>query len=275
MHAHGFKLRRPQPATSITVAAFGPAMTRVAAHHADEVVLNLVTPEHVAAVRAADRRTRPPRRGGPPRGSPSGSPAALYPGEAAQAQLAGQLAIYLGAPGYGELFAGLGFGRAGRARRAAAPPARGARRRDPARAAAQVGGLGSARRGRARGSRAYHDAGADHVGVVPSTAEDPAGRRVLDALSPKRRRREADRRPVDLTHRFQRRLRQPGARSDRRPLDADDPARGLFGVRRYGQFARNLGIPRPTCRLRLRSMVDSGLLERVPYAAIPTATSTA
>jgi DNA-binding HxlR family transcriptional regulator len=43
----------------------------------------------------------------------------------------------------------------------------------------------------------------------------------------------------------------------------------LFGVRRYGQLARNLGIPRPTLSARLRSLVDSGLLERVPYARDP------
>jgi DNA-binding HxlR family transcriptional regulator len=43
----------------------------------------------------------------------------------------------------------------------------------------------------------------------------------------------------------------------------------LFGVRRYGQLARNLGIPRPTLSIRLRAMVDSGLLERVIYARDP------
>ena len=43
----------------------------------------------------------------------------------------------------------------------------------------------------------------------------------------------------------------------------------LFGVRRFGQFARNLGISRPTLSVRLRSMVDSGLLERVRYARDP------
>ena len=48
----------------------------------------------------------------------------------------------------------------------------------------------------------------------------------------------------------------------------------LFGVRRYGQLARNLGIPRPTLSARLRSMVDSGLLERVLYARDPDRTST-
>ena len=45
----------------------------------------------------------------------------------------------------------------------------------------------------------------------------------------------------------------------------------LFGVRRYGQLARNLGIPRPTLSARLRSMVDSGLLS---MRATRTATST-
>jgi len=43
----------------------------------------------------------------------------------------------------------------------------------------------------------------------------------------------------------------------------------LFGVRRYGQFARNLGIPRPTLSLRLRKLVDAGLLDRVPYSTDP------
>jgi DNA-binding HxlR family transcriptional regulator len=43
----------------------------------------------------------------------------------------------------------------------------------------------------------------------------------------------------------------------------------FFGVRRYGQFARNLSIPRPTLSARLRKLVDSGLLDRVQYASGP------
>jgi DNA-binding HxlR family transcriptional regulator len=43
----------------------------------------------------------------------------------------------------------------------------------------------------------------------------------------------------------------------------------FFGVRRYGQLARNLGIPRPTLSARLRTLVDAGLLERVRYATEP------
>jgi DNA-binding HxlR family transcriptional regulator len=43
----------------------------------------------------------------------------------------------------------------------------------------------------------------------------------------------------------------------------------FFGVRRYAQLVRNLEIPRPTLSLRLRKLVDSGLLERVPYSSEP------
>ena len=43
----------------------------------------------------------------------------------------------------------------------------------------------------------------------------------------------------------------------------------FFGVRRFGQFARNLNIPRPTLSLRLRKLVDAGLLDRVPYSTAP------
>ena len=45
-----------------------------------------------------------------------------------------------------------------------------------------VGAVGSTGEVVARMS-AYHDAGADVVGVTPSTAEDPGGRGVLAALS--------------------------------------------------------------------------------------------
>ena len=43
----------------------------------------------------------------------------------------------------------------------------------------------------------------------------------------------------------------------------------FFGVRRYGQLVRNLGIPRPTLSTRLRTLVDAGLLERMRYATEP------
>ncbi len=43
----------------------------------------------------------------------------------------------------------------------------------------------------------------------------------------------------------------------------------FFGVRRFGQLARNLNIPRPTLSSRLRMLVEAGLLERVPYSVDP------
>lgn len=36
----------------------------------------------------------------------------------------------------------------------------------------------------------------------------------------------------------------------------------FFGVRRYGEFARNLSIPRPTLSARLKTLVDAGVLDR-------------
>jgi DNA-binding HxlR family transcriptional regulator len=43
----------------------------------------------------------------------------------------------------------------------------------------------------------------------------------------------------------------------------------FFGVRRYGQLARNLSIPRPTLSARLRSLVENDLLAKVRYSQDP------
>jgi DNA-binding HxlR family transcriptional regulator len=73
----------------------------------------------------------------------------------------------------------------------------------------------------------------------------------------------------DLTHRFE-------AESVGRALELVGERwtllilrEAFFGVRRFGQLARNLGIPRPTLSSRLRMLVDAGLLERVPYSLEP------
>lgn len=178
VRTNGFRLRRAQPEASIAVAAFGPAMTQVAARNADKVVLNLVTPEHVATVRKRIDAAAPSDRPAPR--LTVWVPVALNPGQGALAQLAGQLAVYLGAPGYGELFAALGFGtlvdraRAGASRNALAAAI-------PLELVAQIAALGSDEEIAVR-IALYHDAGADEVALVPSTAEDPAGQRVLQAL---------------------------------------------------------------------------------------------
>ena len=179
VRTHGFRLRRPTPQTRISVAAFGPVMTRVAAEQADEVVLNLVTPEHVSGVSATVEQAATAVGRRPPAVA-VWVPVAVDPGEAAIRQLAAQLAIYLAPPGYGEMFAQLGFPELVEAARA------GARRtelasRIPLELLEQVGAIGSASEVAERVA-AYHDAGAEVVGAVPSTAEDPGGRRCLAAV---------------------------------------------------------------------------------------------
>jgi DNA-binding HxlR family transcriptional regulator len=44
---------------------------------------------------------------------------------------------------------------------------------------------------------------------------------------------------------------------------------GFFGVRRYGQLQRNLGIARNILADRLRKLVADGMLERVRYRTDP------
>jgi probable F420-dependent oxidoreductase len=180
VRTHGFRLRRPQPDMRIAVAAFGPAMTRVAARHADEVVLNLVPPERVAAVRATvDAEAAAAGRTAPDLAV--WVPVALAPGDEAGAQLAAQLAVYLGVPGYAEMFGALGFSElVDRARQGARRPE--LARSIPFELLEQIGAIGTIEDVVGR-IRAYHDAGADVVGIVPSTAEDPGGRRALTAVS--------------------------------------------------------------------------------------------
>jgi DNA-binding HxlR family transcriptional regulator len=43
----------------------------------------------------------------------------------------------------------------------------------------------------------------------------------------------------------------------------------FFGVRRYGEFARNLSIPRPTLSARLKTLVEARILDRVQYSTEP------
>ncbi len=180
VRTHGFRLRSPVPNARICVAAFGPAMTRVAAEHADDAVLNLVTPEHVADARTKLDRAASAVGRTPPKLA-VWVPVAVDPGEDARRQLASQLTVYLAPPGYGEMFSRLGFSKlVARARS-------GERRSElaaqvPDELMRQVCAVGSPSEIAARITE-YHRAGAAIVGVVPSTAEDPGGRRALSAVT--------------------------------------------------------------------------------------------
>jgi len=162
----GFRLRSPAGAgTQIAVAAFGPRMLRLAAPRADRVVFNIVTPAQVR------RLTRAP--GLPP--ATVWVPGALDPGPAAMEQLRRELAVYLAQPGYGEMFSEAGFGDVVEAARA------GGRPEVPEALVLAVSALGGKTQLEAR-IEEYHSAGADTVAVVPATAEDPGGERLLRAL---------------------------------------------------------------------------------------------
>jgi len=180
VRSHGFRLRKPMPDSTIAVGAFGPAMTGVAAQHADEVVLNLVPPARVADMRAFIDAAAAAAGRIPPRLT-VWVPVAVNPGDAAHGQLAAQLAVYLAPPGYGEMFSELGFldlvqrARAGAQRSELATAV-------PVELLDQVCALGSPA-GIAERLQAYHDAGADTVAVVPSTAEDPCGAATLNAVA--------------------------------------------------------------------------------------------
>ncbi|MGB8404798.1 MAG: LLM class F420-dependent oxidoreductase [Mycobacterium sp.] len=180
IRSQGFRLRNPMPDSKIAVGVFGPAMTRVAAQHADEVVLNLVSPAHVANARATIDAAAAAAGRTPPRLT-VWVPVAVDPGEATHRQLSAQLAVYLAPPGYGEMFSELGFSDLVQRARS------GTRRAElattiPVELLEQVGALGSPERVAER-LRSYHDAGADTVAIVPSTAEDPGGAATLTAVA--------------------------------------------------------------------------------------------
>lgn len=183
VNSRGFRLRGAAPDTRIALGAFGPGMIRLAAQHADEVVLNLASPFRVGRVRAAIDSAAAAAGRAAPRLT-VWVPVAVNPGAAAHSQLAAQLAVYLAPPGYGEMFSALGFDGLVRSARSRAT------RRElavavPSELLDRVCALGSPDRVAAR-LRAYADAGADCVAVVPATAEargagwlcercDPAG----------------------------------------------------------------------------------------------------
>ena len=178
VRTHGFRLQRPVPQATITVAAFGRAMTRVAARVADTVVLNLVTPAHVSR---CVRSSTPKRRGsaGARRASRCGCPRPRSrhrdppPARRADRPVPPSTRLWRDVRGHG-----LRDARAGGAERPAPSRARG---RDSRTLLDCVGAIGSRIEITAR-IAAHHAAGADDVALVPATAEDAGGRSGLAAV---------------------------------------------------------------------------------------------
>ena len=105
--------------------------------------------------------------------------AALEPGEATRRQVSGQVAHYLAAPGYADMFVAAGFGDLVAIAREGMPVSELAGR-VPVELLSSVALYGSRVDIDERIER-YRSAGVD-LAFVPPTAEDPAGERVLSEL---------------------------------------------------------------------------------------------
>ncbi len=147
----GFRLRSPVLGSEIGLAAFGKQMAATAARLADRLVLNLLTPAQVAGYRSVTEQP-----------ITVWVPAALDPGPAAMEQVLRELRVYLAAPAYAAMFRQAGL-------------------HDPSEIAAAVSAMGGLDRIRERIAE-YHSAGATTVALVPVTAEDPGGERLLRTL---------------------------------------------------------------------------------------------
>ncbi len=168
----GFRLGIPATVPEIGVAAFGPRATEIAAEHGDRLVLNLVT---VDQVEEQARRV--------PDGMPITSwvVAALDPSPEGLDQMRRQVAMYLGAPGYGEMFERAGFGQlVDRARSGVLHRALVDTIPDEL---LEVIALVGDREEIERRVCDYRAAGVSQVAVVPVTAGDPAGARTLRAVA--------------------------------------------------------------------------------------------
>jgi probable F420-dependent oxidoreductase len=177
----GFRLRTRAPATPLTIAAFGRGAVKVAARHADRMVINLVTPKSAARlVQMLHDECRAAGRPVPP--VAVWLAAVVDPSEPGIEQLRRGLVSYLSAPGYGEMFAEAGFGDLVRLARSGPRPGE-LLATIPAELAGHVSLVGGEREVRARLAE-YAGAGVDEVALVPGSSEaDPAGVRTLTVLA--------------------------------------------------------------------------------------------
>lgn len=179
VRTHGYRLRLPPPGAHITIAAFRPAAVRAAARHADRMVLNLVTPQAVASLRAQMDEAA----------AAVGRPApklavwvtcAVDPGEEALQQVMRAAVGYLAAPGYRDMFCEAGFGDVVQLAEKRPHPKE-LLAAIPTELPRAIGLLGNVDSIRTR-LDAYYDAGADEVCLVPATMEDPGGERTLATM---------------------------------------------------------------------------------------------
>jgi probable F420-dependent oxidoreductase len=173
----GYRLRLDAPRSELVIAAFGDQAVKVAAEHADRMVLNLVDPASVRML-VAKLRAAAAALGRPcPRVAVWAS-CAIDPGPLAIEQLRRAVVGYLAAPGYAEMFISAGYGDLVAYAKTRPHPSE-LLAKVPAELNQVVGLVGDSATVEAR-IREYAAAGADDVVIVPSaSADDPAGERTL------------------------------------------------------------------------------------------------
>ena len=178
----GFRLRTRAPGTPLTIAAFGRGAVKVAARHADRMVINLVTPKSAGRlVQMLHEECRAAGRPVPPVAAWLAT--VVGPSAAGIEQLRRGLVSYLSAPGYGEMFTEAGFGDLVRFARGRPHPGE-LLAAIPAELVGHVSLVGDEQAVRARLAE-YAGAGVDEVALVPGSSEaDPAGVATLTALAP-------------------------------------------------------------------------------------------
>ena len=177
---HGYRLRLDAPATPLTIAAFGPAAVRAAARRADRMLLNMVTPASLAALRTqlAEAATKAERE------TPQLAvwlPCAVDPDRESMDQLKRGIVGYLAAPGYGEMMMAAGFADLVAFARTRPHP-REILAAMPDELIAAIGLLGDTAAIASRVEQ-YRTAGADEICLVPATAGDEFGERTLSAMA--------------------------------------------------------------------------------------------
>jgi alkanesulfonate monooxygenase SsuD/methylene tetrahydromethanopterin reductase-like flavin-dependent oxidoreductase (luciferase family) len=177
--AGGFKLLLDPPGGAVTVAALGSRAVRAAAEHADRMVVDMVSVDSAARLRAeldqaAEEAGRPAPR------LAAWLPAAVDPAPEALAQLVRALVPYLGLPGYRDMFAEAGYSEVAELARS------GAGYQEVVRALPldilNTIGLVGDRSAIAKRLSEYAEAGVDEVAIVPTTAGDRGGASTLTAL---------------------------------------------------------------------------------------------
>ena len=176
----GYRLRLDAVSSPLTVAAFGPAAVRVAARRAERMLLNMVTPDSLARLRA-ELAAAAAAAGKPTPQVAVWLSCAVDPAPEAIQQLLRAMVGYLAAPGYAEMFIEAGFSDLVRLARSRPHPGE-LLAAMPDELVAAVGLVGT-EAAIARRLEQYRAAGADEICLVPATAGDPAGARTLAAMA--------------------------------------------------------------------------------------------